>query len=371
MSQASKLYALNHKQVAHMIVKGGNKRTVLVRGHMGTGKSSLLHTLGQMLPDHILCYFDCTTKDVGDISIPHFMSIENGCVRHVPNEELGIHLGKDVIVCIDELGKASPGVKNALLRFMLERKMGAFSLTENSIVFATTNLGSEGLGDMLLPHALNRITVVHLANPQQMEFIEWGINNGIDHSVLGWCKEQPALFMTFEDYPENISRDDFERENPYVYHPKHRRAGFVTCRALHAASDWVKLRDTLDDQTLTAALIGTLGDRGALDLMAHVSMSKEMPKIADIKADPMTAKLPESAAARCLIIYHVLSNIERDWVDPWMTYLCRMSKDEQALFGSSVRAEGYNEKRRSIVMTNGLFQKWARDNTYMFTTDKK
>ena len=372
MNNATALYALSLSQVSAAILAGGHKRTVLVQGHMGTGKTSLLYALGQMLPDHILCYFDCTTKDVGDIAIPSFHRIdEQGYVTYVPNEELGIHLGKDVIVCVDEFGKAPPSVQKAMLRFMLERKLYSLSLTDKSIVFATTNKGSEGVGDMLPAHACNRITVLQTAKPTNLEWIEWGLNNGIDHTLLGWCRDTPQLFASYEDYPDNMTRDDFERENPYIYHPKFKRASFVTPRSLHAASDWLKERYGLDNQTLVALLMGTIGERAAMDLMTFVNLADQLPTIESIKASPMTAKLPDLASARCMVVYKVLGAIERDWVDAWMTYLSRMDKETQALFSNSVRAKTFNPKKQSMIMTNGSFTQWARDNQYMFTTDKR
>ena len=64
-NNAITMYALNLDQIANLIKATGNKRTTLVQGHMGTGKSSLLKTLSAMLPTHTACYFDCTTKDLG------------------------------------------------------------------------------------------------------------------------------------------------------------------------------------------------------------------------------------------------------------------------------------------------------------------
>ena len=63
-NQATAMYALSLDQIATAILKGGDKRTILVQGHMGTGKSSLLKMLKAALPDHTPCYFDCTTKDL-------------------------------------------------------------------------------------------------------------------------------------------------------------------------------------------------------------------------------------------------------------------------------------------------------------------
>ena len=160
---AQNMYALNLDQVANAILHTGDQRTTLVQGHMGTGKSTLLKMLAEKLPTHVPCYFDCTTKDLGDIAIPNFKTLDDAdFVRFVPNEELGIHHNKPVILMFDEFGKANPAVKQGVRRTMLERMVGATKLPEGSIVFATTNLGAEGVGDVLMAHQRNAITVVTL-----------------------------------------------------------------------------------------------------------------------------------------------------------------------------------------------------------------
>ena len=148
-NQAQAMYALNLDQCVDLIKAVGSKRTVLAQGDMGNGKSSMLTTLAEQLPTHRPIYFDGTTKDLGDIMIPSMQSIEtDGCVRMIPHEELGLHIEGPIILMLDEYGKANPAVKNAMLRLMLERKVGSYSLHPDSIVFATTNKGSEGVGDI-------------------------------------------------------------------------------------------------------------------------------------------------------------------------------------------------------------------------------
>ena len=58
------MYALSLNQITNAIKVGGNKRTILVQGDMGTGKSSILNMLSSEMPSHTPCYFDCTTKDL-------------------------------------------------------------------------------------------------------------------------------------------------------------------------------------------------------------------------------------------------------------------------------------------------------------------
>ena len=100
--------------------------TVLVEGHMGTGKSSILKMLAEALPTHVPCYFDGTTKDLGDMFIPKILDVGDDAefVRFVPNEEFGIHLGKPVILMFDEFGKMNPSVKNASMETMLNHMVG-------------------------------------------------------------------------------------------------------------------------------------------------------------------------------------------------------------------------------------------------------
>jgi hypothetical protein len=361
-NQAQQMYALTLDQGVDLAEAVGSKRTVLFQGDMGTGKSSMLHMLGDRLPTHRKVYFDATTKDLGDIMIPSMQSIEqDGCVRMIPHEELGLHLDGPIILMLDELGKANPAVKNAMLRLILERKIGSYSLHPDSIVFATTNKGSEGVGDMLPPHARNRMTVVQIKKTNHMDWIEWGINNGIDHSLLGWVKDNPHLMASFEDVKD-------PDENPYIFHPKQQRAAFVTPRSLESASDILKVRGHFDDVTLTAALMGTIGDRGAMDLMAFVSLSDQLPSLQSIKDDPANAKVPSSAAAVCMVVYRTLAAMDKEWLNSWMDYLPRLDTEAQAMFANGVRAPKYS--KQSMVMTNKKFTEWAMKNNHLYTADK-
>ena len=364
MTTAQSMYALSIDQIANAIRTGGSKRTILVQGHMGTGKSSLLKMLAADLPTHTPCYFDCTTKDLGDITIPNIANMDDGTgyVTYLTNEELGAHLDKPIIIDLDEYGKSNPSVKLALTRLMLERKIGSYELHPDSLIFATSNLGAEGVGDLLPPHARNRITVVTMRKPTNMEWIEWGINNEIDHTLLGWCKDNPHLFAGFEDVED-------PKENPYIYHPRDQRTAFVTPRSLEAASDWLKEREAYDDQTLTSLLMGTIGDRGAMDLMAFVKLADQLPSLESIKNDPTNAKVPDSASAVCMVVYRTLASLDKGWVDAWMAYMVRLDKEAQGMFANGVRAPKYS--KQSLVMTNRKFTDWAMQNNYMFAADKK
>ena len=367
MTTATDLYALNLAEATSLVRHSGDT-TVLVQGHMGTGKSSMLKILAQELPDHIPCYFDCTTKDLGDITIPNVVNLtadlSESFVRYVTNEELGVHLKKPIILMIDEYGKANPAVKNALLRLMLERKIGSETLHPDSIIFATTNLGSEGVGDLLPAHARNRLTVVKMRKPTNVEWIEeYAINNGIDHTMIAWVQDNPQLFSTFEDIKD-------PQDNKFIFHPADpSRVSFVTPRSLEKASNWLKVRDRLTDKVLMASLIGTIGTEAASNLNAFVRVSDQLPSLDSIKKDPMGAVVPSSASAVCMVVYRTLSTIDKTWMDAWMDYASRLDKEAQTMFAMQVRRPTYG--KQAEVVTNKKFTKWCMDNNYVFAADKK
>ena len=127
MNNAQQMYALSIDQCVTLIGAIGHERTALLQGDIGNGKSSTLPELGKLKPDHRMFYVDCTSLDLGDIMIPMIMEIDENSkfVRYVTNEELGLHTDGPVIIMIDEFGKANPSVKLALLRLILERKIGS------------------------------------------------------------------------------------------------------------------------------------------------------------------------------------------------------------------------------------------------------
>lgn len=363
MSTTARLYAQNMVEAAQTIAQSG-QQSVLLAGHTGTGKSSLLILLGKMFPDHTLCYFDCNTKDLGDIVIPDILravSGESECVRFVTNEELGMHHDKPIILMIDEYGKANAAVKNALARVIQERKCGSYTLHPESIVFATTNLGAEGLGDSIKAHLYNRITVIELAKPKWDEWVEWGINNGIHPTVLGWCRNNDKAFADFRDVKEPEGND-------YIYHPQSTRTSFVTPRSLEAASNWLHKAHALSNKALTSNVIGTIGEAAGGDLMAFARLADQLPSIDAIKDDPNTALVPVNVGALMMVVYKVLSTLERDWVNQWMDYMVRLPKEAQGVFVNGVRSDQYAQ--RTAVMTNKKFTDWAMANNYLFTADK-
>jgi len=358
-------YALGFRQVMDAVEHIGPSRTILLEGHMGIGKSSMLPALGKRLPNHLLCYFDCTTKDLGDIMIPNVQMIdgEGKFIRYLTNEELGAHSNEPIILMLDEIGKCNRAVQSALRRVMLERKIGTYTLHPESIVFATTNLGAENVGDLMEAHKRNAITTIQVRKPTWEEWIvDFAVPNKLHESVLGFVKEFPQVFQSFEEVKD-------PSDNPYIFHPREEREAFCTPRSLHAASDILTKQDVLDGDTIFSLLIGTIGARGAADLNTFVQMAGQLPSLESIKTDPNGAKVPDSAPAVCMVVFKVLGAMTRELIDPWMAYVDRLDTEAQAMFAQSASSKDYPEHH--MVMTNKKFTEWCIKNSYLTTADQK
>lgn len=336
-----------------LIASVGDKVTVFAQGHIGTGKSSMLKILGKRFPDYHLSYIDCTNLDVGDLAIP---KVDGDVSTFVPNEILGLHLAKPVILMFDELSKATTAVKKAVLRIMLERSHGTRVLPAGSLVFATGNLSLEGVSDMLEAHARNRLCAVKIRKPTAMEWVEqYAIHNNVDPVVIGTVIEFPAMLESFENVEDPSN-------NLYIHHPKSPRAAFVTPRSLEKASDILKATRAMPDDVRIHALCGVIGEAAAMDMMTMVKLDADLPTWERIIADPDSTPIPKSGVASCMVIAKAAMRVDKDCFGQWMLYLARMPKEAQALFARTIM----RGDKKGMAATFGPFTDWARTNMYLF-----
>jgi hypothetical protein len=357
------------REFAHAIATVGDKVTIIGQGEPGIGKSSMLKVLAQQFPNHEVAYIDCTLLDLGDFALPYtetvtdkLTDVNKKVTKFAPNARFKFHTGKPVIIMLDEIGKAMKAVKNVLLTLMLEQRIGDDYLPvgpngERSIVFGTTNLLSDGVGDMLEAHARNRVAFVTVRKSEADEWIEdYAIPNNIAPEIIAWVKQFPHALASYTD--------PSQKDNPYNFNPT--RAGmsaFVTPRSLEKASHIAKQRATLGDALTISLLTGTIGESAARDMQAFFTVVDKLPTWDQIVASPTTAKLPDDAVARCILVFSAIARVEKDTLSKWMQYVQRMDKEWQALFATSVMK---SPAKQSFCVMNKEFKDWALANQWLF-----
>jgi hypothetical protein len=342
---------------AHAVAECGHLVTLVGEGEMGIGKSAMLKEVAKRLPTHLPAYIDCTLLDLGDFALPYTVE-ENGMrvTRFAPNARFRFHEGKPVIIMLDEIGKAMGAVKNVLMTLMNEFRIGDHFLPEGSIVFATTNLGMENLGDLLQPHQRNRICSVRIRKPDADEWIDnYAINSDIAPEIIAWVKQFPHALAAGDD--------PAQRENPYINIIGQTKTGaVVTPRSLEKASHIAKRRAVLGDELTISMLTGVIGESAARDMQAFFTVVDKLPTWDAIIASPSTAKLPDDTIARCICVFGAITRVQKDTLSKWMTYVQRMDKEWQALFAKSVM----KSDKQSFCVTNKEFKDWALANEWLF-----
>jgi hypothetical protein len=350
-------HSVSLSEFALGVATTGESVTVIGQGEPGIGKSSMLKVLAQQMPTHETAYIDCTLLDLGDFALPYTeVHGDMKVTKFAPNARFKFHMGKPVIIMLDEIGKAMKAVKNVLLTLMLEHRIGDHYLPEGSIVFGTTNLLSDGVGDMLEAHARNRVSLVTVRKPDADEWIDWAVANGVAPEIIAWVKQFPHAMQSYTD--------PSQRDNPYIFNPT--RAGMgavVTPRSLEKASNIAKQRDKLGDALTISLLTGTIGESAARDMQAFFTVVDKLPTWDQILSAPATAKMPDDAVARCILVFSAIARVEKDTLGKWMQYVQRMDKEWQALFATSVMK---SPAKQSFCVMNKEFKDWALANQWLF-----
>lgn len=354
--------ALSINQVLKLVVASGMHKTYIVEGPMGSGKSSMIDLARRKFGDkYHYVVLDCTQLDVGDVQIPD-VDKEQQVTRFIPNVLFFGDGTKPVFLILDEVGKASRSVQNALLPILLERRVGVRKLIEGSIVMGTTNLGAEGVGDLFQPHARNRVSFIEMGYPTVDAWIEdFALHNNVPAPVLVWAKENPKIFNSFKQHEKPDT-------NPYIFHPKEQRRSFVTPRSLYLAS--IELRDEVraavnDPDATLAAVAGNIGPRAALDLMAWVALADKMPSWSVITSDPENAPLPkDSPAAMVLAMFSAVSRVERDTFPAVLKYIKRMPAEIQHMFAQNIMRLA---SKQAWAALHRPFTEWVAANHWMMT----
>lgn len=355
-------------EFANMIATVGSDVTVIGQGEPGIGKSSMLKVLEKRFPDYEVAYIDCTLLDLGDFALPYTeqTQTELKVTKFAPNARFKFQSGKPVIVMLDEIGKAMKAVKNVLLTLMLEKRIGDVKLPEGSIVFGTTNLATDGVGDSLEAHARNRVCFVTVRKPSagfggdgsvdNDSWGAWALENDIAPEVIAWVKQFPQALESYTD--------PAQKDNLYIFNPT--RAGqtaFVTPRSLEKASHIAKRRNALGESVTITALAGTIGESAARDMQAFFTVVDKLPTWEAIMDSPSSAKVPDDAVAKCILVFSAISRVDKDTLGKWLKYADRLDKELQALFARSIVK---SSAKQSMAVSNKDFVKWATDNQWLF-----
>ena len=316
--------SISLNEFANAVINVGSDVSVIAQGEPGIGKSSMLKVIRDKLPTHETRYIDCALLDLGDLQMPKVTD----SVDFVPNKMFVSDDGRPLVVMLDEIGKAMRPVQNALLTLLLEKRIGNHHLPEGSIVFGTTNLATDGVGDKVEAHARNRVCFVTVSKPDSDQWLNWAMDNDVSPEICAWVKNYPHALASYTD--EN------QADNPYIYNPRKSQASFVTPRSLEKASHFVKNRSVLGDTVVSTCLAGCVGQSAALDMMAYIHVADKLTAWEVVIEKPDAAPVSTDQIANMIMAYGAVTRVTKETIDAFMKYLDRLPSEIQIMFLSSL-----------------------------------
>jgi len=352
------------KEAEETILACGSQATFHLMGEPGVGKTSMFKHLVERTGFKGI-YIDVPNVELGELGIP-IPNHETKTTTLYPNSQWGFHTGEPLVIFADEFTKGHQSVKN-MLHPMLNspRQIMGIPLHKDTIVVTAGNYTTDGVGDNMMAHSRNRISVMNVKKPHAGFNIdgsidpdswgEWAIHNEIAPEVLAWVKETPQVLASYLDAGQ--------AGNKYIFNPKEVQKSFVSPRSLERASNIIKKRALTTENAVICALEGTIGAPAARDLMAYVAVADSLPTWEEICKDPEKAVVPNSPAALCLLAFSAVQKIDRNTISKFFTYLKRTPKELQSVFCLTGMKD---DEKKKLFFTSQAFVDWMSANQYLF-----
>lgn len=358
MSKVNFRATVSIDEATKTIMNVGHELTPIIVSEPGCGKSSILKMIEQEKGDaYDYIYVDCPVKDMSDIAmtIPNHASHS---LEYYVSSLFKLDSPKPKVIMLDEMMKAPKLLQIIFTRLMLERTAGDAPLTKGSIVFATSNNASDGVGDTMAGHVGNRVCFLHMQKPDANTWLKWANENNVSRLIRAWVAMYPRALHSY--------LDGGQEDNPYIFNPK--KAGqvsFVSPRSLAKASVIVDNRDALGENATMCALAGTAGESFARDMSAFLSLEKQLPNLEDILKAPKTVKVPEEPAATLMIMFQAIDALKtQDELSSFMDFVDRVPSSElQAVFFTMLMRSARTTK---IARNNAQIAVWAQNNHELF-----
>jgi len=270
----------------------------MLLGQPGIGKSSILK---QVADDQGIEFLDFrpALHSIEDlIGLPNFSDDKKtssfATPDWLPTEGKGIF-------CIEELPQATPTMMAALSQFILDRKIGSYTLPEGWNIAVAGNRMSDRAATHKMPSHINdRMTFIDI-DFDLNDFDNFCHAHKINTIIRAFVKFNPKIVTSF-DPKLDIN---------------------CTPRSLVQASNFI---DAPYD--IRYALIeGTIGEGPAAELLGYLEYWAEIPDIELIKETPTTVKISDSPGVKYGVSTMLSANVTTENFAAFLTYMTRMEPE--------------------------------------------
>ena len=312
------------------------QRPLFLWGPPGIGKSELVENitnelggimydcrLGQMEPTDIrgIPYYN---KDTG--------KMDWAAPVDLPDEETASQY-PIVVLFLDEMNSAPASVQSAAYQLILNRRIGQYRLPDNVAIVAAGNRESDKGVTYRMPTPLANRFIHQEMKVDFPSWQEWAVLNKISKDVVGYLS--------------------FAKQDLYDFDAKSSSRAFATPRSWTFVSQLLE-DETLDDETASNLIKGTIGEGLAVKFMAHRKIAGRMPNPADILSGKVTTlDVKEVSAQYSLVIsmcYELKDAVEKkvdqkkfhEMADFFLAYMMKNFETELTVMGARIALTTYN-----------------------------
>ena len=277
---------MNLKRLDKLITLTNPKRSIMLRGVHGLGKTQWVRQLAQKMGLKYVIWHASHAADAGDITgLPKQIKetvtwFDKDGVEHTETYDVTamcppkwmIH-HEPVLLLLDEFNRGMSIALNALMQLTNEQSYDEVTLPEGSRIIACINPDSDGSYDVakLDPAQLSRFDIYDFT-PTVEEWIDWARGNGVHQSIIDFIAAYPRYLdpYTNEELVHSVSGQDS------IKLPD-RRAWAEAVSIFMTNGDKEHLWDTADGlDLLHEGIAGMVGYGAADEFMSFYANSKDM-----------------------------------------------------------------------------------------------
>lgn len=255
----------------------GDELPALLVGPPGVGKTAIMRQVASRL-DAVLLVDHASLSDPTDAKGLPFRNAEGTEAVFLPFDNLARARregadGHRVLWFIDELGQASPAVQGSYMSLM---DRAAFGDLPNVTFCAASNRKQDraGVQGVLEPVKSRFAAIIELA-PSVDDWVNWGIDEGIEPTVIAFIRFRPDLLLDFKP-----SADLVNSPSPRTW------ARLSQLAALN-----------LSPELRFPAYAGCVGEGAAAEYRSFEQLVSELPDLDGILINPDDAPIPKNPGA--------------------------------------------------------------------------
>lgn len=289
------------------------KLVPMVHGSPGIGKSDIVKAVAK---EYGLKVIDVRLSQCDPTDLMGFPTIKGNKSGYVPMDTFPIE-GDEVpegyngwLIFFDEFNSGVPAVQAAAYKIILDRMVGIHNIHKNVAMVCAGNLETDNAIVQPMSTALqSRLVHIHLIVDKE-EWVNWANTNDIDHRLVSYINFKPG--------------------DLYSFRPNHTDMTYSCPRTLAFASRILKVVE-LDSKDTLPLLAGTLSEGIARELLTFCKIENELPKIAQIEANPTATFVPTATSVLWALTGSISHHATVKNIGPLITYIKRMPKEFQVV----------------------------------------